>query len=215
MLSFRTLLTNPKVFQTQANQNVNFRNLIFVGAVWPRISTPTPIESRRAIITNPEKNPGVIVWPNLSRFGFCRCDFQHYLLITYGRTDYLLITYLLTCWFSPGGDSLWKPAKAGTMAKISSISVIQKHNYILSKSHSAQPSLNFFSRIGAVCVCICIYAYTQGMCICGFVRKKCVYAVLCICGLERFLGCVYAVLQENNISLLDYIMPGSIRNERK
>ena len=66
-----------------------------------------------------------------------------------------------------------------------------------------------------VCVCICIYAYTQGMCICGFVRKKCVYAVMCICGLERFLGCVYAVFQENNISLLDYIMPGSIRNERK
>ena len=43
------------------------------------------------------------------------------------------------------------------------------------------------------------------MCICGYVYI----------GLERFLGCVYAVFQENNISLLDYIMPGSIRNERK
>ena len=44
-------------------------------------------------------------------------------------------------------------------------------------------------------------SYTHGMCICGFVRKKCVYAVLCICGLERFLRCVYSVFQENNMGI--------------
>ena len=35
------LLTNPKVVQIKANQNVNFRNLVFVGAVWARIPAPS------------------------------------------------------------------------------------------------------------------------------------------------------------------------------
>ena len=38
----RAFLTNPKVVQIQANQHVNFRNLAFADAVWPRISAPSP-----------------------------------------------------------------------------------------------------------------------------------------------------------------------------
>ena len=94
LLSFRALLTNPKAFQTQSNS----RNFDATGSCLSQNSGTFPSKNRVAtrfflmakFITNPEKNPGVIVWPNLSRFGFCRCDFQRYLL------TYLLLTYLIT-----------------------------------------------------------------------------------------------------------------------
>ena len=80
----RNLLTNPKAFQTQANQHVNFRNFGFVGAVWPKFSKISAnrfilcrvlISWETSYLTN-KKNPKSIRRPDLSLFGFPRCDFR-------------------------------------------------------------------------------------------------------------------------------------------
>ena len=85
----RTLITNPKAFQTQANQHVNFRNFGFVGAVWPKFSkfsanrfilSRVLISWETSYLAN-NKNPKSIRRPDLSLFGFPRCDFRDYLLI--------------------------------------------------------------------------------------------------------------------------------------
>ena len=82
----RTHLTNPKAFQTQANQHVNFRKFGFVGAVWPKFSKISAnrfmmwrvlISWETSYLTN-KKNPKSIRRPDLSLFGFPRCDFRDY-----------------------------------------------------------------------------------------------------------------------------------------
>ena len=99
LLSFRTLLTNPKVFQTQSNS----RNFDATGCclaqdfdtIPSKIHGVTTFFLMRNFITNSEKNPGVIGWPGLQPFGICRCDFcchQLTYLPTYLLTDMLIFS---------------------------------------------------------------------------------------------------------------------------
>ena len=102
----RTLLTNPKAFQTQANQHVNFRNFGFVGAVWPKFSgnrfvtLQVLISWETSYLTN-KKIPS-------------RSDAQIFPFLDFRAVIFVLWLWLsVTCWFFLTGDSLWKPAKAG------------------------------------------------------------------------------------------------------
>ena len=111
----RTLLTNPKAFQTQANQHVNFRNFGFVGAVWHKFSkfsanrfvmSQVLISWETSYLTN-KKIP--------SRSDAQIFPFLDFRAVIFVITDYYYYYWLLsvTCWFFLTGDSLWKPAKAG------------------------------------------------------------------------------------------------------
>ena len=120
LLSFRTLLTNLKAFQTQSNS----RNFDATGSYLTQDFGTFPSKNRDGtpfflmtnFITNLEKNLGAIGLLNLSRLGFPRCDFRCH-QPTYLPTN--LLTYQLTCWFFRGGDALWKPAKAGIKQSVS------------------------------------------------------------------------------------------------
>ena len=109
----RTLLTNPKAFQfqIQANQHVNFRNFGFVGAVWPKFSK---ISANRIVTSRV-----LISWETsylTNKKIPSRSDAQIFPFLDFRAVIFVIITYYLsvTCWFFLTGDSLWKPAKAGT-----------------------------------------------------------------------------------------------------
>ena len=79
---------------------------------------------------------------------------------------------------------------------ISRIDCTQKIHYIQRLDHYILTIYNFSFGACGCQITIFIYAYTHGMCICIFSRKKCVYALLCICTFERFSRCVYALLRD-------------------
>ena len=89
LLSFRTLLTNQKAFQTLSNS----RNFDATGCCLTqdldsrhRKNPVTRFLLMRNFITNTEKKSGIIGLVNLSRFGFPRCGFERDVVVVVSLT---------------------------------------------------------------------------------------------------------------------------------